>query len=115
MWNVTIISKSLIKGYLSVVVRYTRGEETFEDLYRVFNEGELNSKIVSRLEEMARLENAHNAIVIGAYTPVEVEKPVDPEEEALRVLRDAKSKLDLKIIDQAEYDAVLADYKALEK
>lgn len=51
----------------------------------------------------------------GAFTvtPVPEVKPVDPIEQALQNVYTAQRKLELKIIDQAEYDAIVAVYKAL--
>ena len=67
-------------------------------------------KLLKNQVEFAGLTN-------GAFTvtpiPVSKVQPVNPLEQALQNVYKAQRNLELKIIDQAKYDAIVAIYKAL--
>lgn len=114
MYTATLKSKSFAGGNLQIVVEYAHGTDVFTEAYNVISEDDLNNRIEQRIDALNYLLNLNASLALGAWVkPVKQEPVLDPVQEALNEVYRAKNNLDLKLITQAEYEAVVLAYKTL--
>jgi len=114
MFTATTTKKDFRGGIFQVTVDFTDGTETITEAFNITSGEDLDRRIEDRLATLNRLEALKTSLVLGAWTkPVKEELVADPVQEALNAVYQAKSDLDLKLITQAEYDAVVLTYKTL--
>lgn len=113
-----INNKNFTNGKLEISVVYSEGipATEFAETYQVGSQEDIDNKIKNRLVQLESLNTLYSSIVTSAtteYVPKVKLETLDP-------LIDAKIKVDVAydnlqkgIIEQVEYDAIVADYKTL--
>jgi len=114
MFTATTTKKDFRGGIFQVTVDFTDGTEVITEAFNITSGDDLDRRIEDRLNTLNRLLELKASLALGAWTkPVKEEPAVDPVQEALNAVYKAKSDLDMKLITQAEYDAIVLAYKTL--
>lgn len=112
MWNSEIRGKNIEQGILSVNVLFKDGAESFNEIFSMRNGADLNGNIKSRLDQLNTLQDFHDAIELGPYTPTD---PIPDEDPRIKIgkLRELKEYVDLGLIKDTdpELQAALTDAK----
>ena len=107
-----IILENVVKGIsVTGVAKIVDGENVLNNVpFNVPSKASLDIFV----DNLLKIQTEFTGITDGEYTasPVPV-KTIDPVQEALSKVHEGQRNLDLKIISQSEYDALVVAYKTL--
>ena len=117
MFTFNVSDKAIENGRVRVTIDYTNGTVSASETTLINSLDDLDSKIEAKLKDLEANVLLEASIVVDEYVKAVKEKavpvPVDPIQEALNAVERGFRDLERKLITQAEYDALVATYKAL--
>jgi len=117
MFTYNVSDKAIENGRVRVTIDYTNGTVKASETTFINSREDLDSKIETKLRDLDANVLLEASVIVGEYVKavkeVPVPVPVDPIQEALNAVERGFRERERKLIDQAEYDALVATYKAL--
>jgi len=117
MFTYNVSDKAIENGRVRVTINYTNGTVNASETTFINSREDLDSKIEAKLKDLEANVVLEAAITVNEYVKaikeVPVPVPVDPIQEALNAVERGFRDLERKLIDQAEYDALVTVYKNL--
>jgi len=117
MFTFNVSDKAIENGRVRVTIDYTNGTVKASETTFINSREDLDSKIEAKLRDLEANVVLEASITVNEYVKSVKEKvvpvPVDPIQEALNAVERGFRDLERKLIDQAEYDALVAIYKTL--